>query len=293
MTEFPSPLRYPGGKSRIFPFVSKLFYENDMIGFSYAEPYAGGSGLALKLLFDEYVDKIYLNDLDEAIYAFWKGVIDHTDELCAWIMAVNVTIQNWRHYKKIYSNPTDFPQLELAKAAFFLNRTNVSGVIKGGMIGGLAQQSKYNIDARFYRSKSVAKIQRISAMKHRIRLSNLDGISFIDRLNKRKEKIFIYLDPPYYQKAAELYMNHYISKDHRRLSRYVQRLQKKWMVSYDDHDFILNLYSENKKLRHSLARGASNQTGNEILIFSESVQFQNSTAFLRDASPAQNVESLC
>jgi DNA adenine methylase len=263
-----------------------------MIGFSYAEPYAGGSGLALKLLFDEYVDKIYLNDLDRSIYSFWKSVVDQTDELCAWIMEVDVNLQNWRHYKKIYSNAASFTQLELAKATFFLNRTNVSGVIRGGMIGGLAQQSKYNIDARFYRNESVAKIRRISAMKHRIRLSNLDGISFIDRLNKRKEKIFIYLDPPYFKKADELYMNHYLSDDHERLSRHVQRLQKRWMVSYDDHDFILNLYSENRKLRHSLARGASNQKGNEILIFSENVQFQNSTAYLRAASPAQNAHAL-
>ena len=286
MTKFLSPLRYPGGKSRIFSFVSKLFYENDMIGFSYAEPYAGGAGLALKLLFGEYVDKIYLNDLDNSIYAFWKSVVDYTEELCAWIMEVDVSIQNWRHYKEIYSHATKFTELELGKATFFLNRTNVSGVITGGMIGGLAQQSKYNIDARFYRDESVSKIRRIATMKHRIRLSNDDGISFIDRLDKRKEQVFIYLDPPYFQKASELYMNHYISKDHERLSRHVQRLQKRWMVSYDDQDFILNLYPENKKLRHSWHRWASNQAGNEILIFSENLQFQKSTAFLRAATLA-------
>ena len=280
MKRFPSPLRYPGGKSRIFPFVSKLFYENDMIGFSYAEPYAGGAGLALKLLFDEYVDKIYLNDLDRAIYAFWKAVVDQSDELCEWISSVKVDIKNWRRYKEIYLDAASATQLELAKATFFLNRTNVSGVITGGMIGGLAQQSKYNIDARFYREEGVAKIQRIASMKHRIRLSNLDGISFIDRLDMRREKIFIYLDPPYFEKAAELYMNHYATRDHQRLSRHVQRLQKRWMVSYDDRDFILNLYSSNQKVRHSLARWASNQTGNEILIFSENLNFQNSTAYL-------------
>jgi DNA adenine methylase len=289
MAEFPSPLRYPGGKSRIFPFVSRLFYENEMIGFSYAEPYAGGSGLALKLLFDEYVDKIYLNDLDQSIYAFWVAVVDHADEICDWIMEVDLTIRNWRHYKKIHSHHADFSQLDLAKATFFLNRTNVSGVIKGGMIGGLAQRSKYNIDARFYREESVAKIRRIAGVKHRIRLSNLDGIAFIDRLNRRKENLFIYLDPPYFHKASELYMNHYISSDHTRLSRHVQRLQKRWMVSYDDQEFILKLYSENKALRHSLARGASNQRGNEILVFSDNVHFQNSTTFLQAPSLVQPV----
>jgi DNA adenine methylase len=286
MEKFPSPLRYPGGKSRIFPFVSKLFYENDMIGFSYAEPYAGGSGLALRLLFGEYVNKIYLNDLDSSIYAFWKSVLNHTEDLCEWIKNVEVNIKNWRYYKNIYLHADDFTDPELAKATFFLNRTNVSGVITGGMIGGLAQRSKYNIDARFYRDESVAKIRDIATLKHRIELSNLDGISFVDRLNKRKEKVFIYLDPPYYQKAAELYMNHYLAADHKRLSRHVHKLRKRWMVSYDEHEFILNLYPENKKVRHSLARWASNQRGHEILIFSENVEFQNSVRFLRAASAA-------
>jgi len=286
MEKFPSPLRYPGGKSRIFPFVSKLFYENDMIGFSYAEPYAGGSGLALRLLFGEYVNKIYLNDLDSSIYAFWKSVLNHTEDLCEWITSVEVNIKNWRHYKNIYLHADDFTELELAKATFFLNRTNVSGIITGGMIGGLAQRSKYNIDARFYRDESVAKIRDIATLKHRIELSNLDGISFVDRLDRRKEKVFIYLDPPYYQKASELYMNHYLAADHKRLSRHVHKLQKKWMVSYDEHEFILNLYPESKKVRHSLARWASNQRGHEILIFSENVEFQNSVRFLRAASAA-------
>jgi len=289
MDRFPSPLRYPGGKSRIFPFVSKLFYENDMIGFSYAEPYAGGSGLALRLLFNEYVNKIYLNDLDRSIHAFWKGVLEHTEELCEWIKRVDVTIKKWRHYKNVYLHPDDFTRLELAQATFFLNRTNVSGIITGGMIGGLAQRSKYNIDARFYRDESVAKIRMIATFKHRIELSNLDGVSFIDRLNKRKEKIFIYLDPPYFDKAGELYMNHYVSADHKKLSRHVGKLQKRWMVSYDDHDFILNLYPDNKKVRHSLARWASNQRGDEILIFADTVQFQNSVSFLRSASVAQTI----
>ena len=286
MEKFPSPLRYPGGKSRIFPFVSKLFYENDMIGFSYAEPYAGGSGLALRLLFGEYVNKIYLNDLDSSIYAFWKSVLNHTEDLCEWITSVKVNIKNWRHYKNIYLHADNFTELELAKATFFLNRTNVSGIITGGMIGGLAQRSKYNIDARFYRNESVAKIRDIATLKHRIELSNLDGISFVDRLDRRKEKVFIYLDPPYYQKASELYMNHYLAADHKRLSRHVHKLQKKWMVSYDEHEFILNLYPESKKVRHSLARWASNQRGHEILIFSENVKFQNSVRFLRAASAA-------
>jgi DNA adenine methylase len=279
---FPSPLRYPGGKSRIFPFVTKLFYENDLIGTSYAEPYAGGCGLALKLLFGEFVDKIYINDLDRAIYAFWKTVLDYPEDLCKWIIDVKVDIATWRKYKHVYVNNATFSDLELAKATFFLNRTNVSGVMTGGMIGGLAQESKYGIDARFYRSESVNKIQRIAALKERIQVSDMDGITFVRRLDRRKESIFIYLDPPYVHKASELYMNHYSRKDHKRLSRFVKQMKKQWMLSYDQNDFVLQLYDERKKLFHSLNRGTSkNVVGNEIIVFSDNLSFENSASYLR------------
>lgn len=289
---FPSPLRYPGGKSRIFPFVSKLFYENDLVGSSYAEPYAGGCGLALKLLFGEFVDRIYINDLDRAIFAFWKSVLTRPDELCRWIMNVTVDIPTWRKYKNIYQNATDFSDLELAKATFFLNRTNVSGVITGGMIGGLAQQSKYNMTARFYRSESAEKIEKISALSDRIHLSNMDGITFVRQLERRKENIFIYLDPPYVHKASELYMNHYAEDDHRRLSRFVNRMKKQWMISYDQNDFILQLYDERRRVFHSLSRGTSNIVGDEVIVFSDNIQFQQSSSFLKSPIATNNESTI-
>jgi len=277
---FPSPLRYPGGKSRIFPFVSRLFYENDFIGCSYAEPYAGGCGLALKLLLGEYVSRIYVNDLDRAIFAFWNSVLNRSDNLCKWITEVKVDIPTWRYYKDIYRSPAAHDELELAKATFYLNRTNVSGVITGGMIGGLAQKSKYGLDARFYRAESIEKIQLIASYKDRIELSNMDGIAFIKRLDRRKERIFIYLDPPYFQKASELYMNHYVERDHQALARYVRRMKKPWMISYDNHDFILQLYGQHAKIIHSLSRGTSNIVGDEVIMFSKQVKFSASANYL-------------
>ena len=137
-----SPLRYPGGKNCIFPFVSNLFYENDLLGVSYAEPYAGGSGLALRLLFEGYVDNVYINDLDRSIYSFWVSVLSRPKEFCSWIRTVNVSIQNWRKYKLIQNN-LSASTFDLAKSTFFLNRTNISGVLKGGVIGGQEQKGKY------------------------------------------------------------------------------------------------------------------------------------------------------
>lgn len=276
MSIYHSPLRYPGGKNCIFPFVANIFYENNLIGVSYAEPYAGGAGLALRLLCEGYVDHIYINDLDRSIYAFWDSVINRPDELCEWIKRVEVSMSSWSKYKEIqnYANVVDF--FELAKSTFFLNRTNISGIIKGGVIGGQEQLGKYKIDARFHKQDLIDRIQKIADIKDRISVSNLDGLSFINKLNKKREEIFIYLDPPYYQKGADLYMNFCSKEDHRKLSKQVRKMRKAWMVSYDNHDFILNLYGEQKKISYRLSQSASNRVGEEILIFSKSLNFVDS-----------------
>ena len=281
MSSYYSPLRYPGGKNCIFPFISRLFYENQLIGARYAEPYAGGAGLALRLLFEGYVDHIYINDLDKSIYAFWKTIIDRPDEFCRWIDDVVVSITNWKKYKKIQKQAETVNYFELAKSTFFLNRTNVSGVIKGGVIGGLKQAGKYKIDARFNKHDLIGRIQKINSVKSRISVSNLDGIQFINKLDKKKENIFIYLDPPYYQKGANLYMNFYSKEDHKRLSMKVHQLRKKWIVSYDNHEFILNLYAEKRKLVHKLSQSASNRVGDELFIFSEKIVFHDSLKALK------------
>jgi len=276
-----SPLRYPGGKNCIFPFVSNIFYENNLIGISYAEPYAGGAGLALRLLFEGYVNHIHINDLDKSIYAFWISIINEPDEFCKWIEEVDVSIKNWNKYKDIQRNSENIDHFELAKSTFFLNRTNISGVIKGGVIGGQEQKGKYKIDARFNKQDLITRIKKIAGIKDRISISNLDGLSFINKLNRKKEDIFIYLDPPYYQKGADLYMNFYSKEDHKKLSKYIHKMHKKWMVSYDTHDFILNLYAEQNKIVYKLSQAASNRIGDEILIFSKQINFEESINALK------------
>ena len=283
MSSFYSPLRYPGGKNCIFPFVSRLFYENQMIGIRYAEPYAGGAGLALRLLFEGYVDHVYINDLDSSIYAFWETIIEYPDEFCDWIKEVEVTIGNWKRYKEIQQRSGSASHFELAKSTSFLNRTNISGVIKGGVIGGIKQQGKYKIDARFNKQELINRIQEIKSVKNRITVSNYDGVQFIGNLDKKKENIFIYLDPPYFQKGANLYMNYYSERDHKKLSKKVKKLNKKWMVSYDNQEFIFNLYAEKRKVMHKLSQSASNRVGDEIFIFSERVRFADSMSALKSS----------
>ncbi len=236
--------------------------------------------MALRLLFEEYVDHIYINDLDRSIYAFWASVLVYPDAFCSWIRDVDVSMDSWYHYKEIQKKAQSSDLFELAKSTFFLNRTNVSGVIKGGVIGGYEQKGNYKIDVRFKKEDLIDRIQKIARFKSRIFVSNLDGLAFVKKMDSKSEKVFIYLDPPYFQKGADLYMNFYSKADHEKLSRHVHKMKKKWMVSYDNHDFILNLYAAEKKILYKLSQSASNRVGDEVLIFSEDLIFRQSLEFL-------------
>lgn len=280
---FRSPLRYPGGKTCIYKFVTSLLEENELVGISYAEPYAGGAGLALRLLMDEYVNKIFINDLDPSIYAFWYVVLNNPDELCRWIENVEVSIRQWEECRAIQHEYKTADMLDLAKSTFFLNRTNVSGVISGGPIGGLGQNGKYKIDVRFNKSELINRICDISRFSHRIHLSNRDGKDFLDAIENRYDEVFVYLDPPYYQKGSCLYMNAFKDADHAVLAGRVRQLQCRWMVSYDSHEFILNLYSKERKVRYQLSQCASNRVGDEVIIFDDRINFEKSINKLRDA----------
>ena len=279
-----SPLRYPGGKRRIYPFIAKLILENDLVGFGYAEPYAGGAGLALQLLMDRYVDMICINDLDRSIYSFWYSVLNYPEEFCRWIDKVEISVDNWRSFKELQGSKDTVDFLELGKSTFFLNRTNVSGVIKGGPIGGLLQTGKYKLDARFNRKDLIARILNIAKESSRIFLFNQDGVDFMKYINNRTDDFLIYLDPPYYKKGSLLYMNYFQDVHHVILRDQVKNLTKKWLVSYDDNDFILQLYSSSKKIRYSLSQCTSNRVGNEILVLDDSLQISDSMGLLKNAN---------
>ena len=233
--------------------MTKFLEENDLIGTDYAEPYAGGAGLALRLMMDEYVGDIFINDLDPSIYAFWYAVLNRTDALCAWIEQVPV------------------------------NRTNVSGVISGGIIGGINQTGKYKINARFNKTELISRIREIQRFSHRIHLSNLDGIDFVKQLERKKKDVFFYLDPPYCKKGPVLYMNAFCDKDHKKLADYVKTMRKKWIISYDNQEFIMQLYENNKKVQYQLSQCASNRVGDEILIFDDRLHYNESISQLNNA----------
>ena len=276
-----SPLRYPGGKNCIYTFVRNLIEENNMAGIKYAEPYSGGAGLALRLLMNGLVSEIHINDFDPSIYAFWNAVLCQTDDFCSWIEEVKIDIPTWEYYKQVQRESDQNNEMELAKSTFFLNRTNVSGIIFGGPIGGMKQTGKYKMSARFNKSELINRIQSIAALSNQIHLSNLDGLYFLDKIEQAHNDLFIYLDPPYYKKGSFLYMNAFCDDNHRDLSKRVVQLHNRWMVSYDNKDFILELYPQHRKIVYQLSQCTSNRVGDEVLIFDNRLVFENAKSQLK------------
>ena len=252
MPAIDSPLRYPGGKTQLAPFVIDLVRANDLYGGVYAEPFAGGAGLAWRLLLNGDMTEVWLNDIDPAIFAFWDTVVHRPDPLCERIFHTPISLKEWHRQRMILSDP-QAAQLDLAFATLFLNRTNRSGILKGGVIGGKNQTGSYKLDCRFNRAELIQKIQRIHTYREVIFLSRLDAGRCIKKwASKLPKRALMNIDPPYYTQGRDLYLSFYEPDDHARLAALVRSLSVSWMLTYDDAPEIEYLYRGLPTYRKSL-----------------------------------------
>lgn len=241
---FGTPLRYPGGKGRLTSYMRKVISANGLNNGTYTEPYAGGAGMAINLLLDGTVSDIVLNDADRSIFAFWKCVVERTDELTDLIRSTEVSVDEWDLQHEVQSHKGDADLLELGFSTFFLNRTNRSGILAGGIIGGRDQKGKYHIDARFNKDDLISRIERIGMMADHITVECNDGVEFLKKLDRTcsPNETLVYIDPPYYNKGSSLYLNHYSHSNHVDLSKVIRDLDVKWILSYDNTPEIREIY---------------------------------------------------
>ena len=273
-----TPLRYPGGKQKIWRFISEMLSANNIEECHYVEPYAGGAGVAMELLLSGKVKNVHLNDSCPAVFAFWHSVIHEPDEMCRRIRCASLTVKEWKKQKEIYRHPGQHDHIDVGYATFFLNRCNRSGILNGGIIGGQQQNGPWKMDARFSRNDLIARIECIASRANAIKIRNWDAERYLLRyVSKLPKKSLVYCDPPYFNKADRLYANYYTKDDHSQLAQTIQRkLETYWMVSYDNTPEILEHYKDRRKFTYSLQYNAAKAyKGTEVFVFSDNLVLPN------------------
>lgn len=277
-----SPLRYPGGKNKTYHYVKYLVQSNDID--TYIEPFCGGAAVALKLLFNNDVKKIMLNDFDKSIYAMWYSILHNTEAFIKKVREVEFTIEEWDKQQSIQKNKENVDLLTLGFSTFYLNRTNRSGIIQAGPIGGRDQSGNYRMDCRYNAEVLINKIELIASNRNRISLYNLDAIDFIKNNIRRTKRSLTFFDPPYFIKGKQLYTNFYEYVDHAELRDTIVKYMEhhKWILTYDYHDEIEKLYSNFEYFPYSLNYSAGkSKKGMEYIFFSNRVSSKNIGRFLQ------------
>jgi DNA adenine methylase len=245
--------------------------KNDLTGAAYVEPFAGAAGVAWALLFEGIASHVYLNDIDPGIYAFWHCVLHDTDDFCALIKKTRVSMATWHRSRSVIANPNAYPLLQLGFATFFLNRTNRSGVIRGGVIGGKDQAGDWRLNARYNKPDLLRRIRRIAAFGDKVSIYEMDAAQFIPQvIPSITSKALVYLDPPYMHRGEDLYWDTYQPADHARLAQQVMNsIAHPWIVTYDNVPATRHLYRDRRRRFYALSYSAANRNlGSEIMVFS-------------------------
>lgn len=271
-----TPLRYPGGKSVLTPFFRELFHMNNMEHVVYAEPYAGGVGAGINLLLLNEIERLVINDANKGIYSFWRTVVQECDRLIEAIRTTPVNLEEWRRQKAII-NEAQTPSFELGFATLFLSRTNRSGILNAGPIGGGTQESQdkatYKIDCRFNKERIIEQIRAIAAHRDQIEVHNEDAMDFLRTLHH--DNLFVYLDPPYFVQGKALYLSYYNADNHRQLADYLRgEVPFSWVLSYDNVEQIRAMYAKLDCYTFELNYSAADKKkGSEFITHSEGLMF--------------------
>lgn len=259
-----SPLRYPGGKSRAVNIIAKLLPEFD----EFREPFIGGGSVFIYAKQRFPNKKFWVNDLYFELYKFWemsqKDVNSLIDKIYEWRNQFPVGKELHQFLNK---NIDTFNDLERAAAFFIYNRITFSGT---SLSGGFSEGA---FSGRFTES-SIKRLKEFAlVINDSTTITNLD---YKDVVNEDGQNVFIFLDPPYYSatKSALYGKNGNLHKafDHEKFADTMKNCKHKWLITYDDCQYIRDLFSFANIIPWDLTYGmrnvteTSDQKGKELFI---------------------------
>ncbi|MCY8502723.1 DNA methyltransferase [Bacillus subtilis] len=277
-----SPLRYPGGKNKTYNYIKYLVNKNRIS--TYIEPFAGGAAVALRLLINHDVKKIIINDYDRGIYALWNTIKNQPNQLIQLIQDTPINMDQWYIQRDIQKHKENIDELTLAFSTLFLNRTNRSGIIKAGVIGGKNQNADYKLDCRFNKETIIKRIQLIASYSNQIKVCNYDAKVFIEEEIKKTRNSLTFFDPPYYDKGPDLYTNFYTHEDHVELAKIIQSKMRNryWILTYDITGQIKELYRNRVYTKYYLNYSIASPTkGQEFMFFSNKTAMGDIQKYLK------------
>ena len=278
-----SPLRYPGGKSR----VAKLLCQYIPPHTEYREPFVGGGAI---FFYKPKVEKNWINDLHPGLYALWRTLRDHFPEFADLCKAqdttdLRATFDYWINRFDLMKAEGNAQLVERAVQYYFINRT----VWTGRVVFDPARRSRLYFSNPEGWGKLEKKLRHLRACAEKLRGVRITCKPFEKCLGGATPETFIYADPPYYRDSLDtptsrLYEGHFAIEQHESLRDLLANCPARVMISYDDRPEVRRLYSDRKKWRiiklqwkycgrfaktnEQRARNARERkvTGNELLI---------------------------
>jgi DNA adenine methylase len=275
-SRYASPLRYPGGKARMAPWLTDTFeallWPMDVE--IWLEPFGGGAGAALTALASGRVPEAWIVEANPALAAFWTTVMNDGPAMADRVERTVPTLGMFQDSRQTVAAALDGERIDTFKlglAAFILNRCSRSGMIlpSVGPIGGKAQTGLHTVAARFNAAALADRIRTVHALGDRFKVFAGDGISFLEDLPASgvQDEVFCFVDPPYIGVGNDLYAIGMDDDLHQRLANALNRLTAPWLLTYDAHPQIPQLYPDSQVLEFDIPHTAgSSRVGTEYLV---------------------------